>query len=98
MSQLVQVIRRFVVKIHCNDCGGVLNTSTPFENKEQLSERWANLCFSGALMAGKCPNGCRSTFSDMNINTRMIIYDADSGDSFKGQHINDIPALREELV
>lgn len=50
----------------CADCGQVLNTAehVPESEKSQVT------LFSG-LAAGPCPKGCRSTFSDVNLNTRL---------------------------
>ena len=52
--------------LKCRDCGTELNRAehVPEEKKAQVD-------ISAALMAGKCPKGCRATFSDCNINTTI---------------------------
>ncbi len=50
----------------CADCGAVLNTA---EHVPESKKAWVAFTSGGA--AGPCPNGCRSTFSDMNWNTKL---------------------------
>ncbi len=57
-----------VAKLKCRDCGTVLNTSVPFERKDEAKVR----LLSG-LAAGRCPKGCRSTLPDLNLNTEIEI-------------------------
>lgn len=57
--------------LKCKDCGKELNRSVPFEAKDE-----AKIRFSSGLAAGPCPNGCRSTFSDLNINTKLEIIES----------------------
>lgn len=52
--------------IHCADCGAELNRTPPLTDEQAAEAR----VFS-AFAAGRCPNGCRSTFTDLNINTRI---------------------------
>jgi hypothetical protein len=52
--------------IRCADCGAELNRTVLIDEPEK-----GNLAFGSAFAAGKCPNGCRSTFSDLNINTTL---------------------------
>lgn len=56
--------------LKCNDCGKELNRSIPFEDADESKVRNTSV-FSG----GPCPNGCRSTFRDLNINTNIVIQD-----------------------
>jgi heterodisulfide reductase subunit B len=53
--------------LKCRDCGHILNTAehVPETNKGVVS-------FTAAFNAGRCPNGCRSTFSDLNLNTELV--------------------------
>jgi len=52
--------------LRCRDCGEVLNIAENVpENKK------AQVGMSAPLVAGRCPNGCRSTCSDMNMNTTL---------------------------
>jgi hypothetical protein len=52
--------------LKCHDCGGELNRAQHVpENQKGL------VAVSSALVAGRCPKGCRSTFSDCNINTDL---------------------------
>ena len=52
--------------LRCNDCGAELNRTEPLDEQAQSTAR-----INSAFAAGACPNGCRSTFSDLNINTRI---------------------------
>ncbi len=63
---------RYRCRLVCADCGGQLNVTSEL-SKQELREAWTHLCFSSGLVAGKCPKGCRSTFSDCNINTRLVV-------------------------
>lgn len=57
-----------VLILQCNDCGLELNRSNPLTDEEVPKAK----LFSG-FAAGPCPNGCRSTFSDLNLNTKIVI-------------------------
>jgi len=58
--------QKYVLVLRCRDCGAELNRTHPLTKQETSHARVA----SG--FAGRpCPNGCRSTFSDLNINTRI---------------------------
>ena len=52
--------------LRCRDCGHVLNTAdnVPENEKSRVA------LFSG-FNAGRCPNGCRSTERDLNLNTTL---------------------------
>lgn len=50
----------------CADCGTVLNTA---EHVPESAK--SKVALSSGLAAGPCPKGCRSTFSDMNWNTKL---------------------------
>lgn len=65
---------KFEVRLLCRDCGKKLNSTIPMSAEEMYAD-WTRLVFTAGFNAGKCPNGCRSTFSDLNINTSMPIYD-----------------------
>lgn len=68
------VMRRFVVRLCCGECGNILN-ETKKMSKEEIHNEWTSLVISSAFASGKCENGCRATFSDCNINTTLKIYD-----------------------
>jgi len=70
---------KYVLEVKCTDCGHVLN-STVVMTGEELSNHWSRLVMSSPLVTGGCPEGCRSTFSDCNINTDMVIRKAKEGD------------------
>jgi hypothetical protein len=57
---------KVILILRCADCGQELNRTPPLTREEANTAR----VFS-AMAAGRCPNGCRSTFSDLNINTRV---------------------------
>ena len=52
--------------LRCKDCGIELNRAEHVPEEEK-----SRVVISSALVAGPCPNGCRSTFSDCNINTTL---------------------------
>ena len=68
------VLGSFSVHICCGDCGTEMN-STVEMTAEEIRKDWTRLVMSSGFNAGKCPNGCRSTFSDLNINTDLKLYD-----------------------
>lgn len=75
---------KFKVVLRCRDCGKQLNETTEMTAKE-VWQRWTQLVLTSGFNAGKCPEGCRSTFSDLNINTGMVIVDAATGKEFQLQ-------------
>jgi hypothetical protein len=56
-----------ILVLKCNDCGAELNRTIPLAGEQLERARSIGSVFA----AGKCPNGCRSTFSDLNINTTI---------------------------
>ncbi len=68
----------FEVRLLCHDCKTQLNVTTPL-NAEKLQSEWSQLVLTSGFNAGSCPKGCRSTFSDLNINTDMAIVDRANG-------------------
>lgn len=54
----------FIIIVKCRDCGAELNRSNPLTAKDYTMA--VILC---PIMTGRCPNGCRATFSDCNLNT-----------------------------
>ena len=64
--------KKYTVALLCRDCGRQLNETCAMTGDEVRRE-WLKLVTSAALMAGKCPNGCRSTWSDCNINTEFEV-------------------------
>jgi len=99
MSRDIHVLREFIVRCRCRDCGTILNTSVPM-TKEKLDEAWMRLILSMPLVAGVCPNKCRSTFSDCNLNVKTEVVDAQTNEVFdlRGQHLSDLPTHRLEIV
>lgn len=75
---------KFKVLLRCRDCGKQLNETTDMSAKE-LWQKWTQLVLTSGFNAGKCPEGCRSTFSDLNINTGMVIVDVETGKDFNLQ-------------
>jgi len=55
-----------VLVLKCRDCGRELNRTEPLTEEQASHAR-----ITSAFAAGACPNGCRSTFSDLNINTEI---------------------------
>lgn len=75
---------KFKIVLRCGDCGKQLNETTEMTAQE-LWQRWTQLVLSSGFNAGKCPEGCRSTFSDLNINTGMVVLDVATGAEFQLQ-------------
>jgi hypothetical protein len=75
---------KFKVVLRCHDCGKELNETIEMTAQELL-QRWTQLVLTSGFNAGKCPDGCRSTFSDLNTNTGMVIEDVATGKKFKLQ-------------
>lgn len=59
-----------IAVLKCKDCGTVLNETKPFPPEKEGLIRMGS-----PMMAGQCPKGCRSTFSDLNMNTTLEISD-----------------------
>ena len=62
--------------LKCRDCKCELNRSKPYEDKHE-----GKVVVSSAFAAGPCPNGCRSTFKDLNLNTEIERIDAPDSDN-----------------
>ena len=56
----------FVGILRCRDCGAELNRTKPV-----TEEHKSRIALFSAFAASNCPNGCRSTWSDLNINTDL---------------------------
>jgi hypothetical protein len=64
--------KQYQIIITCSDCNEVLNTSVVMTGKK-IKEKWGILVMGSPINTGSCPNGCRATFSDCNLNTEMEI-------------------------
>lgn len=62
----------FVILLKCAGCGIELNRSKVMTGKE-IYKSWTSIVITSGFNAGSCSNGCRSTFSDLNINTKLEI-------------------------
>ena len=60
--------RRQILILKCHDCGTELNRTGELTEGEASRAR-----LNSAFAAGPCPKGCRSTFSDLNINTDIQV-------------------------
>jgi len=56
----------FVGILRCRDCGTEVNRTRLLTEQEK-----GQAALFSAFAAGHCPKGCRSTFSDLNINTTL---------------------------
>lgn len=56
-------MKRYTAVLTCHDCGHELNRAVGVPENERTQ-----VAISSPLVAGRCPNGCRSTFSDCNLN------------------------------
>lgn len=52
--------------LKCHDCGSELNRAVHVPENEK-----GRVSITSSFAAGQCPKGCRSTFSDLNINTDL---------------------------
>lgn len=57
-----------IIILKCRDCGAELNRSNPLSESDV-----AKAMITSGLAAGTCPKGCRSTFSDLNLNTKAEV-------------------------
>lgn len=73
---------RFEVRVLCRDCGKVLNNTVPM-TQEELRRGWTHLVLSSGLVTGACPSGCRSTYSDLNVNTALVVFNVETGERVK---------------
>jgi hypothetical protein len=64
----------FVVRQVCADCSAKL-CDTKILTAEEIYKKWWKIVMTAGFAAGKCPNGCKPTFSDLNIHTDLIIID-----------------------
>lgn len=65
----------FVVSLQCADCHAELNRTKEQPGRE-IWEHWTMIVLGSGFVAGKCKEGCRSTYSDLNINTDLVILKA----------------------
>lgn len=56
--------KRFILR--CRDCRTELNSTCAVPEGS-----WFHIRLSSGLVAKKCPHGCRSTCSDLNLNTEL---------------------------
>lgn len=72
--QNVDPEKEYFVKVFCNGCSAVLAESIEMLG-EELKAAWTNLALTKGFNTKNCPNGCVPTFSDLNINTSMKIFE-----------------------
>jgi hypothetical protein len=84
--------------MHCADCGAILNETSVFDTHKELRQAWPFLCLGGPLNTRECANGCRSTFTDCNFNTKMQVYDGDTNEHLPFEKLDDLPRNREEVI
>lgn len=65
--------KQYKCTLHCGDCDNQLNETVEMTGKE-LGSSWTGMVMGSGFAAGKCSNGCRSTFSDLNINTKLNVH------------------------
>ena len=69
-------VKKYYILLLCDECKSELNR-TQLITGEEIKHNWTMLVMGSGFNAGKCKNGCRSTFSDYNINTELKIFEAD---------------------
>ena len=62
----------YEVLLLCADCKAEMNRTRGMTGAE-IKQHWLKLVMGSGFNAGKCKHGCRSTFSDLNINTDLVI-------------------------
>lgn len=73
---------KFKKIILCDNCGKQLNETKEMTGKE-LWDNWTMLALTSGFNAGRCPNGCTPTYSDLNINTSTPVIDSTTGKRFE---------------
>lgn len=65
---------RFTLAVYCaeEECGAELNRTLVMTGSEMF-KKWTHLVLSQPLVTKPCPNGCRSTWNDCNINVNTVI-------------------------
>lgn len=71
---------KYVVRLRCKECGAELNATTEMTGAQVLAN-WVKLAIGSAFVVWKCPKGCRSPFSVLNINTEMVITPVEANES-----------------
>ena len=87
-KEVIEKDRQYEVHLCCGDCLHQLNSVSAMSG-EDLSKRWTGLVTSSGFVAGNCPNGCRATYSDLNINTKLLVWDVEDAryvDNWKFWH------------
>lgn len=69
---------KYVLHVLCQECGRHLNQSKPMEASKMVS-RWNLIIIGAPLQTKPCAQGCRSTESDMNANTKLEIREESTG-------------------
>lgn len=75
-KDIIEKDKIYEVRLCCADCGHQLNSIPPTTGKD-IFDRWTGLVMSSGFVSGKCPNGCEPTFSDLNTNTELLIWDVE---------------------
>lgn len=66
--------RKFVVRMTCCDCDFQLNETIGMDYQE-IQKNWTMIVMGSGFNAGRCPKCQSSTFSDLNIHTKLKIFD-----------------------
>ena len=66
--------RKFEVRMTCFQCGESLNKTKAMDYKK-IQNEWTGIVMSSGFNSGRCPKCKSSTFSDLNIHTKLKIYD-----------------------
>lgn len=67
----------FIVRLLCCECERLLQ-ETMRMSWEKIEKERNHLALTAPFVTGDCPNGCRPTFVDLNLNADMRIIDADT--------------------
>jgi hypothetical protein len=58
--------RLWKATLRCRECGTVLNTA-----EHVPEDRKVRVAMTAPFNCGRCPKGCRPTFSDLNLKTTL---------------------------
>lgn len=67
--------KEYKILVKCADCGAIMNETVPIKG-EELKSKWSQLVITAPFNIRQCKNGCRSTFSDLNLNHDLVIVEA----------------------
>jgi len=62
----------YQVEAVCATCEAIIDTSRKITGKD-LHKHWTMIVMGAGFSNGACPKGCKPTFTDLNIHTKLRI-------------------------